>query len=81
MSVWTILWILWGVFFAVVEGFGLYFEYKRKAVGATLSEHVWRWAGVIGARGPRWLVHARRLILALFMVELTAHFMAGRWLV
>jgi hypothetical protein len=77
--IWTILWILWGVFFAVVEGFALYFESKRKANAATLSEHVWKWAGVIGATGPRWWTHTRRIILALFMVELTIHFASGRW--
>jgi hypothetical protein len=77
--IWTILWILWGVYFAVVEGLALWREYKRKADQATLSETIWRWFAVKNPSGPRWWVHTRRIILALFMVELTVHFVSGAW--
>jgi hypothetical protein len=73
MSVFTILWILWGVFFLVVELIAL-----KRAPGGTLSETIWRWAAVKGYRWPH-LVHLRRVVLALFMVELTIHFASGRW--
>ena len=79
MSVWTILWILWGVYFGLVEGIGLWREYKHKAQDATLSEHVWHWFAVKDPKGPRWWIHTRRIISVLFMAELTVHFASGRW--
>jgi hypothetical protein len=74
VSIFTILWIGWGVLFLVIEGIAL----KRTAPGDTLSETIWRWAGVRGYKVNK-LIHVRRIILALFMVELTIHFSSGRW--
>lgn len=78
MTVWTVLWLLWGVFFAVVETAALVVRVKRGEMGATLSEHIWKWFAVKGNRWP-YLVHLRRLVLVAFMAELTVHFASGRW--
>jgi hypothetical protein len=79
VSIFTVLWILWGVYFAVVEGLGLYRESKHLSEDATLSEHIWHWFAVKNPSGPRWWVHTRRVLLVLGMAELTVHFAAGRW--
>lgn len=39
MSVWTILWLLWAVAFAVIEGLSI----RNDAKGDTLSEHLRLW--------------------------------------
>lgn len=75
--IWTILWLLWGVFFGVVEGAALVAQ-RRGNWGGTLSEHVWKWAAVKGYRWPH-LIHLRRVAMLLFMAELTVHFASGRW--
>lgn len=42
MSVWTWLWVAWGLMFAVIEGVALF----NSTRGDTLSEHAWAWLGV-----------------------------------
>lgn len=53
MSVWTILWILWGVMFAAIEGVAI----RNDARGDTLSEHLRLWFSTHDKRGRSvWLV-------------------------
>jgi hypothetical protein len=61
-------WIPFG-FFLVFEGIAL-FNDKR---GDTLSENVWRVFKVRERKGWHWL----RWVLAIFMVWLTVHMVAG----
>ena len=42
MSVWTILWLVWGAMFAAIEGAALVND-KPGHEGATLSEHLRLW--------------------------------------
>lgn len=39
MSIFTIGWIIWAVYFVTLEGIALF----NKTTGDTLSEHVWAW--------------------------------------
>ena len=66
----TVLWILWILMFAVIEGFAL----KDKAEGDTLSEHVWKWFS-IKKKGKGW--RARRFALLAFLAWLVLHFLTG----
>lgn len=70
MSVYTWLWIFWLAMFAVVEGFALF----DKDRGDTLSEHVWKWFR-INDKPRQWTW--RRGVLAVFLVWLTVHMVAG----
>lgn len=70
MSGFTVAWIMWFVFFAVVEGIALI----RKKPGATLSEHIWEWFR-IRDKPRQWTV--RRGVLAGFLVWLLVHMVAG----
>lgn len=42
MSIYTVLWILWGLAFCGIEGVALF----NKGRGDTLSEHLWAWLGI-----------------------------------
>ena len=73
MSHYTELWLLWGVFFVVIEGATL----LNKEAGDTLSEHVWKWIGKRGYPKPsgyKW----RRGALSVTLVWLIGHFF-GDW--
>ncbi|MEV0267699.1 hypothetical protein AB0H43_02900 [Hamadaea sp. NPDC050747] len=74
MSVYTVLWIGWGLYFAVVEGIALF----NSKPGDTLSEHIWAWFGTAKAGKPvnGW-ARFRRFALLAFMAWLTLHFMTG----
>ncbi len=76
MSIWTALWLLWGLFFAIVEGAALFNGEKDD----TLSEHVWKWFG-IGRNGAHpkvtGSIRLRRFMLLAFMAWLAAHFLTG----
>ena len=80
MTVWLFLWLVWLLFFAVVEGMALF----NSKPGDTLSEHVWAWFGTEWKKGqsPRkrsgW-TQLRRFALLAFMVWLTVHFITGGW--
>jgi len=63
-------WALWLACFLTIELWAA----VNKALGDTLSERVWRWTGISPSRPSRWL---RIPALALFMLELTAHFATG----
>jgi hypothetical protein len=67
---WTRRWLLWlGAFLAIEIPAAL-----NKEPDDTLSEKTWDWFSV-RERRRFWL--ARRIILGLFMAELTAHFLTG----
>jgi hypothetical protein len=70
MSWYTWAWIFWLAFFAVIEGVALF----DKDRGDTLSEHIWAWFK-IKDKPRQWT--ARRAVLAVFMVWLTVHMVAG----
>lgn len=80
MSAWTVGWLVWGAYFAVLEGAALY----RSAPGDTLSEHVWMWAGTSRGPGPSgrqpsgW-TRLRRLALLALVVWTGVHFLTGGW--
>lgn len=69
MSGWTVAWVLWLVMFAVIEGAAL----VNKNRGDTLSEHIWKWFQIRESR--QWNV--RRWALAIFLVWLLVHMVAG----
>lgn len=65
MSVWTILWLLWGAAFAVIEGLSI----RNDAKGDTLSEHLRLWFRTDTKRGrTAWLV-----ISGVFFAWFTTH--------
>lgn len=66
---WAPAWLLWLGLFLLVELPAAIWK-----TGGTLSENVWFWFSV-RERRRFWL--ARRLFLALFLVELSAHFLTG----
>lgn len=70
MSVYTIAWLFWFAWFAVVEGFALF----HKDPDETLSGHVWKWFK-IRDKPRQWTW--RRAVLAGFLVWLLVHFVAG----
>lgn len=69
MSGWTVAWIMWLAMFVVIEGAAII----RKEPDDTLSEHVWRWFKIRESR--QWNV--RRWALAIFLVWLLIHLVAG----
>lgn len=70
MSDYTALWLIWLALFVAVEGTAL----AKKAPGATLSAHVWKWFS-IKEKGKGW--RARRFALLAFLAWLVAHFLTG----
>lgn len=73
MSTPTWAWLIWGLAFVALEGFGLF----DNRPGGTLSELVWATFKVRDRRPTRttWFL---RGVLALFMGWLTYHFLTGR---
>lgn len=70
MSAYTWAWIFWLVFFAVIEGTAII----DKDRGDTLSEHIWVWFKIKDKpRTWTW----RRAALAVFLVWLLVHMVAG----
>ena len=66
MSVWTILWLLWGAAFAVIEGVAL----GNDTRGDTLSEHLRLWFRTDTHRGRTvWLITSGALF-AVFIVHI-----------
>ena len=66
----TVVWLGWLVLFLVYELYAA----VAPPLGDTLSENVWDWFGV---RSKRPYSTLRRLVLAVFMVTLTLHFVFG----
>lgn len=73
MDIFTWLWLGWLLIFAVVEGVAL----ANKKQDDTLSEHVWRWFGVLRKGQPDGWTRLRRFVLLSFMTWLLAHFITG----
>lgn len=73
-TLFTIGWILWIVWFAVLETLAL----QRKRFGDTLSEHVWRWFFVLDDRST-WRTWLGRALLIVGGVWLTGHLAFGWW--
>lgn len=72
MDIFTILWLVWLLFFAIVEGVAL----VNKVQGDTLSEHVWKWFDINGKHPVGW-DRLRKFTLIAFMAWLTLHFLTG----
>jgi hypothetical protein len=86
MSVWTLLWVAWGLAFAVIEGLALF----NSRAGDTLSEHAWAWLGIKrralwrrkpGSKAtrvrPTWTLTALRVLFGLAMLWLGLHLTTG----
>ena len=75
-SVWTIGWLLWILYFVILEGVALF----RSKPGDTLSEHVWVWFGTqrhdLDRPVTGW-TRLRRVLLGGFMLWLSIHFLTG----
>jgi hypothetical protein len=81
MSGFTVAWLVWLLYFAVVEGIALF----NSKDGDTLSEHVWAWFGTQRAKPGQpvkdrtgW-AQFRRFLLVAFMAWLSTHFLTGGW--
>lgn len=72
MDPFTVGWLLWGVYFLILEAVAIF----RKTTGDTLSEHIWMWFGVRDDKPGLW-GWIRRIALTLFMIWLTVHFIFG----
>lgn len=70
MSWYTIAWLVFGVFFVVVETIALI----DRRPGDTLSEHLRSWFATRGK--PRWW-QARRAVLVVFLVWFPVHLFSG----
>ena len=69
---WEIGWLMFGGLFLAIEGAALF----QKEGTATLSYHVWKWAGIKDKpRGYK----QRRLALLAFLTWLVTHFLTGGW--
>lgn len=75
MDTYTVLWIGWLLYFAIVEGVAL--KRTPNHLG-TFSANVWLFFAVadLPADSRRW-VHARRLVLLGTVAWLFAHFVSG----
>jgi hypothetical protein len=71
----TWLWLVWGVYFLVVEGIALFNSYG----GDTLSEHVWAWLGYREGRvgRPTGNQQLRRFLTLAFLAWLVVHLLTG----
>lgn len=66
-SSYTLLWMIWGLFFLAIEGAALF-----KKDNGTLSAHIWKFLGLKGytiPKGYKW----RRGALGVFLLWLVAH--------
>lgn len=70
----TVAWIVWILFFVVVEGVAL----ARKRKGDTFSEHWWALFRV-RASAPRWLKVTLTVVQLAFGVWLVGHLAFGLW--
>jgi hypothetical protein len=71
MDTFSILWIVWGTAFLVIEGTALF----NKKNGDTLSEKTWKIFDILGPRRLWW----KRIVLIVFLVWLLLHLSFG-WL-
>ena len=80
MGGFTIGWLLWGVYFVVLEAAAIVRSHRGRR-GGTLSEHVWVWFGTAAGTHPNSWAYVRRFALIAFMAWLTVHFVGGGQLV
>jgi hypothetical protein len=80
MDWWTIGWLGWGLYFAVLEGAALVRSHRGGPDG-TLSAHVWVWFGTDKHTHADSWAYVRRFVLLAFMTWLTVHFVGGGRLV
>lgn len=74
MTIFTWLWIGWGLYFAIVEGMAL----MNSATGDSLSEHAWAWLGYSeGVRHPTGWTRLRRFLLLAGLAWLIVHLLTG----
>lgn len=75
MSIWTILWLVWGAYFLVVEGWAL----LNSRGEDTLSEHVWAWLGYDDRKvgPPSGSERLRRFATLAFLAWLVVHLLTG----
>jgi hypothetical protein len=72
--IWTVLWLLWGLIFAVVEGAALANDKK----GDTLSEHLRRWFRVDTHLGrTAWLVFSALFFIVWFIPHIAVGWNLG----
>jgi hypothetical protein len=69
MNTWDYIWLGWIAAFLILEAIALI----NDEPGDTLSENIWQWFAVRSKRGWHW----RRWILAIFLVWLLVHMVAG----
>lgn len=69
MSIFTILWLLWGAVFLIVEGSAIFITHKTSD---TLSGTIWRWFSV---KGGHWTW--KRFTLLGFLLWLLVHLVFG----
>lgn len=74
MDPYTIGWLVWGAFFAALEGTAIF----TKNWNGTLSNHIRRWIGVRDQK-QTWWSWLRRIALLIFMGWLSGHFAFGLW--
>lgn len=78
MTVYSWLWLSWGVYFAVVEGWALWASWRDRApASGTLSHHVWRWMATAPGSGTSWWAWVRRAALVGFLLWLAVHLVGG----
>lgn len=77
MSAWTLAWIGWAVYFAIVEGWALVLG----RTSGTLSGHVWAFLGssYLTGKQPSGWTRLRRFLTLAFLAWLVAHFLTGGW--
>jgi hypothetical protein len=78
MNWWTVGWLIWLAYFAVLEGAALF---KTKHGLGTLSHHVWIWFGTDKSTHANSWAYVRRFVLIAFMAWLSIHFIGGGQLV
>lgn len=81
MTVFDYLWIGWGLYFVIVEGYALYLNTVEKKAESktrrTLSSLVWFIGGTTeGYRADVW-GWLRRGALGLFLLWIVVHFLSG----
>lgn len=73
-----LLWVGWGIYFLIVESIGIYKNWKEPSKKRrTLSSLIWFLGGTEKGYTADFWGWIRRLILGIFMISLTVHFISG----
>lgn len=70
LNAYTIAWVAWFAYFAVVEFLAL----TNDTPGDSLSEHGWEWAA-IRVKGRNWRL--RRVVMLFLLIWLALHILTG----